>query len=369
MKIHVLDGLRGYAALMIVLSHMPRISNTELGQTMFDLINSLKISYLGVDLFFILSGFLITRIIIREKYENRFSLRSFYIKRALRIFPIYYLTIIACGFLFSWDGIGYLAIYGANYYFSFYDSVHPLAHTWSLSVEEHYYLLWPVVIYLFSLTKIKKYTLPIIITLVIGFIISAYLTLSEEVVDNMLYMGTQFRILSLGLGSMLAFYEQKLVRIKKATVRTSILLTGLTFYILVIVAHEGIFEAIAPTRVLQLFLFSLSSLFLFVFVLLQENKKNSFNDLFNNKPIKFIGKISYGIYLYHYPIFFYWGITQKQIGSTAVSVGEFIIPFAFVFIVSILSYFLIEKPLINYKRKLIFEIKPFVRPKSRIESA
>jgi peptidoglycan/LPS O-acetylase OafA/YrhL len=367
MKIQVLDGLRGYAALLIVLSHMPRISNTELGKTMFDIIGSLKLSYLGVDLFFILSGFLITRIIIKEKLGNTFCLRSFYLKRALRIFPIYYLTIIACGFLFSWEGIGFLAIYAGNYYFSFNDSLHPLAHTWSLAVEEHYYLLWPLVIYFFTLKSIKKYTLPIILILVIGSITAAYYTLDQKVFDSMLYMGTQFRMLSLGLGSLLAFYEQKVNKINKKSAQW-ILLTGILSYILVIIAHEGVFSEIAPTRVLQLFLFSTCSLFFFVFVLLQENQKNSFNDFFNNKPIKFIGKISYGIYLYHYPVFFWWGITNSQIGSQPVSIADFIPALVFVFVLASSSYWLIEKPLINYKRKLIFEIKPLVRTNRSIKS-
>lgn len=365
MKIQVLDGLRGYAALMIVLSHMPRISNTELGKTMFEMISSLKLSYLGVDLFFILSGFLITRIIIKEKIENRFSLKSFYIKRALRIFPIYYLTIIACGFLFSWDGIGYLAIYAGNYYFSFNEVIHPLAHTWSLAVEEHYYLLWPLIIYFFTLKTIKKYTLPIICFLVTAFIVMAYYTLNESVVDRMLYMGTQFRMLSLGLGSMLAFYEQKVIALNKKHTTKWILLIGVLCYVLVIIAHEGIFDAIAPTRVLQLFLFSICSLFFFVFVLLQENKKNSVNDFFNNKPIKFVGKISYGIYLYHYPVFFWWGMTNTQIGSEPVSFLTFIPALLTVIILACTSYWLIEKPLITYKRRLMFEIKPSVRPRNR----
>ncbi|WP_340202065.1 acyltransferase family protein [Ascidiimonas sp. W6] len=367
MKIRVLDGLRGYAALMIVLAHMPRLSNTEIGLAIFHMIDGLKLSYLGVDIFFILSGFLITRIIIKEKKEQRFSLKSFYIKRALRIFPIYYLAIIICGFLFSWKGMEYLAVYGSNYYFSFHDILHPLEHTWSLAVEEHYYLLWPLLIYFCSLEKLKKYTLPIIVLIVTASLILVYSSFEKKVADSMVYMGTQFRILSLGLGSLLAFHEYKVRNIKSQKKNYLILFTGIIFYLLAIISVEGVFGSLIPKRALLLFFFSICSLLLFIFVLLQENRKSSFNDLFNNKPIAFIGKISYGIYLYHYPIFFWWGITKNQLDSQPVTIIDFALPILFVFVLASLSYWFIEKPLINYKRKLVFEIKPLRKRPAPIE--
>ena len=104
-KIETLDGLRGFAVLMVVIHHLPPIDGGIFWKAVNAIPVYLKVGYFGVDIFFVLSGFLITKILIKDKQREDFSFKRFYLKRALRIFPIYFLTLLAVGFLFSWDGM------------------------------------------------------------------------------------------------------------------------------------------------------------------------------------------------------------------------------------------------------------------------
>ena len=92
---------------------------------------------------------------------------------------------------------------------------------------------------------------------------------------------------------------------------------------------------------------------LFVIVLKIENSNSLMNLLFTNKAIVFIGKISYGIYLFHYPIFYFFEITANQLGGKWITLSNFIAPIALVFLLPIVSYYIIEKPLLNYKNKIL----------------
>lgn len=353
MKVKVLDGLRGYSALMIILAHSPQVSNSLIGHSLRTLISASKIGYLGVDIFFVLSGFLITRILIREKKEGNFSFKRFYIKRSLRIFPIYFLTVIICGLLFTWEGVEYTSTFLSNYYFSFNNSAHPLRHTWSLAVEEHYYLFWPLIIHFFSSENIRKYYLTIICATIIISLFLLFSYFDSIITDSIIYRMTNFRILSISIGSTFAFNEQGLISQSKKQSIVKLLLIFISLYCLSILVHKTILVDLLPKSVLTLFLFSIISSILFVIVLKIENSKSLMNFLFTNKAIVFIGKISYGIYIFHYPIFYFFEITSNQLAGKWITLSEFIAPISLVFLLPIFSYYIIEKPLLNYKNKTL----------------
>lgn len=354
MKVKVLDGLRGYAALMIVLAHSPQISDSIIGQLVMQALSAFKIGYVGVDIFFVLSGFLITRILIREKREGNFSFNRFYTKRAFRIFPVYYLVLILCGIIFTWDGYEYTSTYLSNYYFSFNDSPHPLRHTWSLAVEEHYYLFWPLIIYFIPEEKIKKYFLIMVLaTVIISFLIMS-LYFSPNTMDEIVYRATNFRILSISIGSIFALHEQKLLLlISKKRFITLLTLIFIAFYILSISVQRTVLVDLFPKKLLLLFLFSIVSSAIFLIVLSYENSKSLLNYALTNRAIVFIGKISYGIYLFHFPIFYFFGITQNQLDGKWISVSDFIVPISLVFLIPFISFYMIEKPLLDYKNKIL----------------
>jgi len=143
-----IDGLRGIAVLAVILFHAG-FSNFGGG-------------FVGVDIFFVISGFLITSIILSELNSNNFSLFAFYERRARRILPVLFFVVLLClPFALNWLSpndlddfsrtVSHLMVFSSNLYFTrttgYFDvgsDLKPLLHTWSLSVEEQYYLLFPV---------------------------------------------------------------------------------------------------------------------------------------------------------------------------------------------------------------------------------
>tara|TARA_B110000114_G_C15065551_1_gene387248 strand:+ start:98 stop:1129 length:1032 start_codon:yes stop_codon:yes gene_type:complete len=337
-KILTLDGLRGYAALLVLWAHIPQVTNSYLGETVHLLSSKLHAAYVGVDIFFVLSGFLITRILLYEKRTGTFSFRKFYIKRALRLFPIYYLTIIVVGFFITWDGILPISLYVSNYYFSYNLTPHPMRHTWSLAVEEQFYLLWPLILYFFN-TKTSRliigYLFPIIS------IVAAYYSfkiLDIELFENVIYRGTHYRILSLAIGSYIAFYEKKtLDNVRKI----SYLFLGLILFSMTVFSFE-----LMPDLILKMILSSLLSSYILILSL----NVSKIKILFTGRFIRFIGTISYGLYLYHYPILYFFNIEPGE--DVPVSFGFAILIILTCFIVPIISYYFIEKPILKIKNKL-----------------
>lgn len=172
-RVPALDGVRGLAALMVLVYHfMPPRSDDPLTARM---IRATEIGWVGVDLFFVLSGFLITGILLDAKGGPHYF-RNFYARRTLRIFPLYYGTLLAVFVVFPLAvraaGLGpalearlgvfydeYRELQGRQASFWLYLSNAPgfvdparwnyfLSHLWSLSVEEHFYLIWPAVVFL-----------------------------------------------------------------------------------------------------------------------------------------------------------------------------------------------------------------------------
>ena len=145
------DGIRGLSILAVVYTHLHVYSAAHqvglLSSRIIPMIDGLA----GVQAFFILSGFLITYLLVSEhKATERISLRNFYVRRALRIFPVYFLVLVLALCMSMWleTGINRKSfLYAFLYVYNFIpkDDYAPLiGHTWSLAVEEHFYLLWPV---------------------------------------------------------------------------------------------------------------------------------------------------------------------------------------------------------------------------------
>lgn len=151
-KIRGLDGLRGLAVITVVLTHMGMyavwVRNGLLGNGALPMVDGDA----GVHVFFVLSGFLITGLLVQEmEATGRVSVRRFYMRRILRIFPLYFLVV---GLVAAMQLVGNSEVprrtflYALTYTFNFMpraDYAGVLGHLWSLAVEEHYYLVWPLV--------------------------------------------------------------------------------------------------------------------------------------------------------------------------------------------------------------------------------
>jgi peptidoglycan/LPS O-acetylase OafA/YrhL len=169
--IPILDGIRAYAILMVCVAHFFQVDEAALYETNLYLgILLFKLSQLGltgVELFFLLSGFLITNILLDAKSSSTYF-STFFIRRFLRIFPLYYFALVVSFFFlplfYTPDAAGqgviehqvWLWTYTSNLSFVFdippltwdgSDNFPHFGHFWSLGVEEHFYLLWPIVIY------------------------------------------------------------------------------------------------------------------------------------------------------------------------------------------------------------------------------
>ena len=169
-----IDGLRAFAVISVVLFHL------ELSQV--------KSGFLGVDIFFVISGYLITTIILRDLEQGIFSIKNFYLRRIRRILPALIVVSIFTSFFawlfllpqdlinYSWSLVSALGSFSNLFffktlnfgYFSTVSSIIPLLHTWSLGIEEQFYIVWPIIlILLFKLKPSSKKNLATITAILI----------------------------------------------------------------------------------------------------------------------------------------------------------------------------------------------------------
>jgi peptidoglycan/LPS O-acetylase OafA/YrhL len=340
-----IDGLRFFAIFFVLMHHFASIFSKFIDW-----------GYYGVDLFFVISGFLISSILLNTKGENFSSIyKNFIGRRVLRIFPLYYCTIILL-FIIGAPGaktyIFSLLSYTFNYKFPFIPVSEPnvIGHFWSLCVEEQFYLFWPLML----IPLRKKSALLLLITIII--IIFAYSQITFNWIKPLSvynYSGLPTRMGSLGLGALGAILE-KYYTLPKSWFK-SLWIEILAFALLT-------FALIFSIQVIL----GLCSLFL----ILKTAKKGFciplINNFLSNKAVIYIGSISYGIYVFHIPVgyFFAAGIFDHYwnlINFNALGIFKilkwhsWILKFPLYSGLSIgvasLSYKYFEKPILQLKDK------------------
>lgn len=320
-----------------------------------------KIPYLwlGVDIFFTISGFLITGILLKsaEKSGGSFFpvLYNFIVRRILRLFPAYYLLIIVFwaarnfGHLYIWenDFNPYFFLYAPNWFFFYYQqkASGSFNHLWSLGVEEQFYFVWPWIILFFNRKHIKVILLSTIaISLLCNFLFQSY---------------SNFRMLpfanlhTLGSGGLLAYYffTDQDNKTFKLIFRNSGKIFFVSFFTLVFFLFYTNDLKIAWVNLAFAFLVAVTSLMLVTSA--AKGIDGVCGYFFNNSLTNRIGKISYGVYLYHMPV----PATLTAIGSYAgvkLDYAQHPLFYLFVFIlitliVADLSYRYIETPFLNLK--------------------
>tara|TARA_Y200000002_G_scaffold381917_1_gene397291 strand:- start:2212 stop:4206 length:1995 start_codon:yes stop_codon:yes gene_type:complete len=355
-----IDGLRAIAVGAVILYHS---KIKFLGDQPF------KGGFIGVDIFFVISGYLITSIILRELYETgAFSFKSFYERRVRRLLPVL-LFIMLASFPLAWmylvpssfidfsKSILYSLGFGSNFYFHYSGQEYaaedgifkPFLHTWSLSVEEQYYILFPVIL-LITFKFYRKYLIPI---LILGFIIS--LTLAEWTSRN--YPSASFyflhtRMWELLAGSILAYFE--IIRGHRS--KHKILNLLLPTIGLVLIFHSIFFfndEMLHPS------LFTLSPIIGVCLIIWFTGKNEIVTRLLSSKLFVGIGLISYSLYLWHYPIFTFARITEFFGNNIIKELSAGIV----ILLLSIASYYFLERPFRNrkyqFKRLLIILLSFF----------
>lgn len=346
-----LDGLRGIAVLLVMMYHLDSLIP--------QLYPFVKGGFLGVDVFFVLSGFLITSILIKE-YEltNKIFLKNFYVRRFLRLAPAFWLFLIC---LFFIDLIvlptnqNSNSINPYNLFFSFfylmnwYAAISPgmtgsLNHTWSLAIEEQFYIIWSLVIYkFFSEGKTRKQLVRFTTLTALLLIICRGLRAGMGVDPYALYYSTDTRIDALLIGCLASmifswqsipndFYQTKLFN--------SIAFSAIVLALLILFNFTYL-DPILYYAPLSIFAFSIAIIILW----LSTRENTLIHQFMENKTLRWIGVISYGLYLWHFVMFEF---AKKSFDSIWFQAFGGII---LAFLVSAISYYLVEKPFLKLKEK------------------
>lgn len=351
--LNYLDGIRGIAALMVMIFHfVPNnipITNSSL---IFKIQKIAIFGQTGVDLFFVLSGFLITRILISEK-GGKYFFRNFYIRRTLRIFPLYYLFLIILFFIVplfnstttKLSETWWFWIYLQNIPLTFNLPLDGPNHFWSLAVEEHFYLLWPLIVFFLN----KKQLLKISLIIIIFSIIVRFIFIQNDI--GVFYF-TFCRLDALAFGTLLACYEsENLFDNLKIFLKYSFPIC-LLFLIILWVFFSGLGD-----DWLQTFKFTFIGYIYFCVIamlLIYDNQLLlKIKMVIESSFFKLLGKISYGLYVYH-PFCFL--IVNRYIFQKNKSFFvSMVLSFFLTFVISWLSYTFFESKLISLKDKFTFK--------------
>lgn len=330
-----IDGLRAFAVLPVIFFHAE-----------YSLFSG---GYVGVDIFFVISGFLITSIIVNDLEQQKFSFINFYLRRAKRILPALFL-VMAASIPFAWlwlpagdmkefgESIVSTTLFSSNILFwlqsGYFDTsaeLKPLLHTWSLSVEEQYYFLVPLLLFCVWKFGHKKYLAPVLLILSITSLLFAVYTVKTN--PNTAFFHLHTRFWELGIGAIVAV----IIRNRKNTTIRALwqcnVLSIIGFFSAILPIF--LFDKTTPTPSFYVLLPTVGTALIIAYA----RPNTIVNNILSWPPFVGIGAISYSLYLWHQPVLAF--ARHRLIGEI-----DSIIPFLFllIFILSYLSYRFVETP-------------------------
>lgn len=362
---HSIDALRFFAFLKVYFLHFPI-------DGVFPILQFLKSGGgIGVSFFFVLSGFLISYLLGHEKHNtNKINLKNFFIRRSLRIWPLFYLMVIM-GFLLPYSfkqDIGFHMIGGGYeldwmYSFTFLENYKmiiedsfpkttPLSVFWSLCIEEHFYLIWLFAFYLIPFKHIPKF---------LGISVSiSWLSRFFEVVfsnNNTIFQMDVFTNLDyFAIGGILGYlvvinYEQLSRAILSISKNIRI---GYILFVLLIIVFQNIVLPYEPKSIFFIFRPTVIAILFTLLIAVFIPKDSSI--AINNKLLNYLGKISYGLYVYHIifiHICYKYCLANNIKIDSFLSIGiTFVITFGGSVLLSILSYHYFEKPFLSLRDRI-----------------
>ena len=347
-KIRSLDGLRAISICMVLIGHLsPYLPANITNSIFFKFISN---GTLGVSIFFVISGYLITKLLIQEKNKTGdVSLKNFYTRRVLRIFPIFYLyillVIIIKMFFFSnivdnYTEIGFAAMYLWNYKHIFNvngDAGNYLNHYWSLSMEEQFYLLWPIAFIKIKRKHLIKTVILIIICMPLIRVATYFLMPGSRGQIHMMIQTGGDTIL---IGCLAAILETQKEIFRKVSKIFSNNYVGIFSFLFLFIINKILNEKLGGAYSMSIGQ-SIENIFLVLFVLWCIYIENPFSKLLNTTVFVQIGIVSYSIYIWHV-------IILKNPGNVFPENPLFKI--TLIFLVGFLSYYLIETPILRLKR-------------------
>jgi peptidoglycan/LPS O-acetylase OafA/YrhL len=327
-----IDGLRAFAILAVVFC--------DLGVKPF------TGGFAGADIFFVISGYLITGIVAGEIAQNRFTLLDFYERRLRRIIPALFTMLAATTALAFWlmppaqlmdeaRSLLYTVFFASNFYFGqadrYFDALpelKPLLHTWSLAIEAQFYLLFPL--FLILLHRFAKGRLKFFI-LAIGLLSLAASVIAVMRSPITAFYGTSFRVWELMLGAGLAI--GLVPQAKPGAMAQSLAFSGLVLIIFSVFT----FNAATPFPGIAALAPALGAA-----LLIHTGPARTLGTrLLSSGPLPFIGKISYSLYLWHWPIVVFYRLGADHVLDRA----DILDMLTLVFVAACASWFFVEKRL------------------------
>jgi len=329
-----IDGLRAIAVLAVIFHHFHP--------------SALPGGYVGVDVFFVISGYLITRIIGQEIEQGRFSFRRFYLRRVRRLLPALF-AVLAFVMVVGWflllpvDYVSTLkaaagtVLFGSNFvfwrelgegYFASDAKLNPLLHTWSLAVEEQFYLIYPVLLLLGIQLFREQLRTFLFLTLLLSLAASAFFVRSDPVA---VFFLSPYRAWELLAGALLA--TARLPAVRNTWGFNLLGVAGLTAILLpaFIYAPEKTFPGLAALPPV---------LGAAALIYLGYNRNVVVTRLLSFRAMVFTGLISYSLYLWHWPLI----VFARFVTPAPLSSGEMAILLVFSFLLAWLSYRFVETP-------------------------
>ncbi len=348
-----LDGLRGVAILLVIVYHwFPQNSG----------INKLPIGPFGVTLFFVLSGFLITQILLsykakvdRKEISSLKAFGIFVIRRTIRIFPVYYLAIFIVFFIPSIHFLNkpFTLLYQQPIYYLLYNSNYLLEVThrwddilspfWSLAVEEQFYIFFPFLI----LIPFKKNILYIILGMIFLGIFFRYITF--KIYPSSEFVLTPTCLDAFGMGAIWAYFRVEIFDYQKYLLRVNFIgLLGFVGLCFVLLIKDSVFYFV-------LCRFFMSCMAIWAVANASESKFK----ILDFSPIRWVGKVSYSLYVFHMIIPSVFGtLIFRVMSKLSFNVNNIYISntimFAFLLIFASFMWIFFERPINNFKNKSKF---------------
>jgi len=331
-----IDGLRALSVLAVILFHAH--------------FESFSGGYIGVDVFFVISGYLITTIILKKLNNDSFSILDFYERRIRRIIPVLVLVCLATlplawfslstpQFVDYFESLIGAATFTSNFvfwqqsgYFDTASELKLLIHTWSLAVEEQYYIFFPLL--LLVLWRIAPTRIFMVITglCVISFLMGQTYVSSKPVTSFFLLPFRGWEIFIGAICAVLEFRNDKIIH----NLSPSLSFLGLGMIIIPVFVYNGD----TPTPSLYTLVPTTGAALVILFA-----RQNPVSKFLSLRPLVFIGLISYSAYLWHQPLFAF----SRQITAEALTKPVIISLIALTFLLSVFSWKFVEQPFRNQK--------------------
>ena len=367
-----IDSLRAIAVIAVIIYHIDA--------------NYLPGGFLGVDLFFVLSGYLISSLILKEyKSTGTVNLYNFYVRRARRLLPaVYFMITVVLIIITLFNGVllkksyldalfGY--IYSSNWwyifhkldYFDSFGSQSPFKHLWSLAIEEQFYMFFPLIFLIFNRksksnngnSKLNKNFIYVVLSLILVSLI-AHILLFDINNINRIYFGTDTRAFSLLVGVVGAILYP-MDRLSERTTKKDNMIYSIVSLVSILVLIGIMINTSEYNTWLYRGGFLLVAIIGLIIIISSGRQYTFMSKLLSFKPFVFIGKISYSLYLWHFPILV---VTTpvSEIGNP--NLFYVTLRIVLIFLVATGSYMFVETPIrklgfVNYINLLFKRIMKF----------